>query len=345
MSPRRHALVARKAAPACALLLSLVLALVGTLFAPAQAGRPHERPAPTCNGQEPTMATGEFGQTLLGTAGDDVVITGGASRIDTGAGNDSICITGAGSVVVNAGPGDDFVGARAHKGKTFVSLGFGDDRFFGGDGPDRVWSQESTNQTSSDDQDVILTYGGDDYVISGSSTAPNSDVVLLGLGNDVLVTYGFSSGAQLSGGPGTNSYQPLPGPDARGDWTFDNVAGEALMDETTRLSWTSFQRFNLTALQGDRLRFLGSAAGEWVVAGGTCEVVLRGRAGNDRLTVDDEGCNGLQAGDALLVGGAGNDRLRGAAGDDVLRGGGGRDRGDGGAGDDRCASVELPTSC
>ena len=345
MSPRRHAPVARTLAPACALLVSLVLAVLGTFGGPAQAeqpdGRIQDRSAPTCNGLEAT-ATGEPGQSLLGTAGDDVVITGGATRVDTGAGDDSICVTATGTVVVNAGPGNDFVGARAHQGRSIVSLGFGDDRFFGGDGPDRVWSQESTNQTSSSDQDLILTYGGDDDVISGSSTALNSDTVLLGTGNDVLVTYGFSASATLAGGPGTNTLQPLPGPDVRGDWNFDNVAGEARMDDISRLTWSAFQRFTLTGLQGDRLRFRGSSASELVRTGGTCQVVLRGRAGNDRLTVGDEGCNGLRAGDALLVGGSGNDRLTGSDGDDVLRGGGGRDRGEGGAGDNRCESIEEP---
>jgi Ca2+-binding RTX toxin-like protein len=348
MSPRRHAPVVPTVVPACALLVSLVLAVLGSFGGPAQAGQPdgqvQDRSAPTCNGLEATMPTGETGQSLLGTAGDDVVITGGATRVDTGAGDDSICVTGTGIVVVNAGPGDDFVGARAHQGRSIVSLGFGDDRFYGGDGPDRVWSQESTNQTSSNDQDLIITYDGDDYVISGSSTALNSDTVLLGAGNDVLVTYGFSASATLSGGPGTNLLQPLPGPDVRGEWNFDNVAGEALMDDVSRLTWSAFQRFTLTGLQGDRLRFRGSSASELVRTGGTCQVVLRGRAGNDRLTVGDEGCNGLRAGDALLVGGSGNDRLTGSDGDDVLRGGGGRDRGDGGVGDNRCDSIEEPIS-
>ena len=129
--------------------------------------------------------------------------------------------------MVNAGPGDDFVGARTHKGKSFVSLGFGDDVFYGGDGNDRVWSQEASNQSSPDDTDVIDTGGGDDYVISGSSTALNSDQITLGPGDDALVTYGLSSGASLSGGLGTNTYQPLPGPDVAGDWVFDNVTGQA----------------------------------------------------------------------------------------------------------------------
>jgi Ca2+-binding RTX toxin-like protein len=342
MSPRRHVSVVRTVASACALAASLVLAAGSG--AVARAEEPPAAKVPTCNGQTPT-ATGSPDENLLGTAGDDVIITNGALRVDTGAGDDSICITGRGSVVVNAGPGDDYVGARAHQGKTFVSLGFGNDTFYGGDGPDRVWSQESSNQTAPDDHDVVITYGGDDYVISGSSVALNTDLVQLGTGDDTLVTYGFSANANLAGGPGTNVYQPLPGPDVRGDWLFDNVAGDASMDDTVRLSWRSFQVFNLTGLQGERMRFRGSQAGEAVRAGGTCQVVLRGRGGNDRLSVDDTGCNGLPAGNAVLVGGAGNDQLNGSTGDDVLRGGGGRDRGDGGAGDDRCVKVEVPLSC
>ena len=159
-----------------------------------------------------------------------MIVTKGATRVDTGAGDDSICVTGRGTAVVNAGPGDDFVGARAHKGKTFVSLGFGDDVFVGGKGADRVWSQEASNQNSPDDQDRIDTGDGDDYVISGSSAAPNTDVVILGPGDDALVTYGFAAGATLSGGLGTNTYQPLPGPDVSGEWIFDNVTGQATLD-------------------------------------------------------------------------------------------------------------------
>ena len=167
--------------------------------------------------------------------------------------------------MVNAGPGDDFVGARAHKGKTFVSLGFGDDVFFGGSGDDRVWSQEASNQSSPDDQDRIETGAGDDYVISGSSAAPNTDVVSLGPGDDALVTYGFAAGATLLGGLGTNTYQPLPGPDVSGDWTFDNVTGQASLDSVIRLVWTSFQRFDLKGLHGSTSA--SSAAGP---ASGSC---------------------------------------------------------------------------
>jgi Ca2+-binding RTX toxin-like protein len=353
MSPRRRALLARSGALACVLTLSvsLVVSLALSLAlslgtAPAAGARTQEttdRGALTCNGQTPTLV-GEPEATLIGTAGDDVVVTAGATRVDTGAGNDSICITGRGAVVVNAGPGDDSVGARGHQGKAFVSLGFGDDQFVGGDGPERVWTQESSNQTSPDDHDVVITNGGDDYVISGSSAAPNTDVVLLGAGNDVLVTYGLVAGAELTGGPGLNTLQPLPGPEVSGDWVVDNVEGQALLDGVVRLAWSSFQRFELTGLQGEGLRYLGSAASESVVTGGTCRAVLRGRAGDDRLRVDDEGCNHLPAGDALLVGGPGDDVLTGSFGNDVLRGGGGDDRANGGLGTNRCVA-EHTSSC
>jgi Ca2+-binding RTX toxin-like protein len=332
MPSRRHAAA-----------LVVLLGVVVLLAPPAQAELVDGRGDPMCNGRTATIV-GSSGATLLGTAGDDVIVTNGAARVDSGAGNDSICVTDKGPIVVNAGPGDDFVGARAHHGKTFVSLGFGDDTFIGGNGPDRVWSQEASNQTAPGDHDVIETNQGDDYVISGSSEAPNTDVVRLGPGNDALAAYGVASGAQLFGGLGVNTLQPLPGSDARGQWQFDNVSGDATLDGVVQLTWSGFQHFDLSGLTGDRTRFLGSRANEWVHAGGTCRVVLRGRAGADRLTVDAGGCNNLPAGDALLVGGPGNDQLTGAAGDDVLRGGAGHDRADGGLGDDTC-SAEEQVSC
>jgi Ca2+-binding RTX toxin-like protein len=327
MSPRPV-----RSAAAGAALLALVVAL--TAAAPGVANA-----ETTCNGQTPSIS-GSPGEALIGTAGDDVILTKGAARVDSGAGDDSICVTGKGTAVVNAGPGNDFVGARAHRGKTFVSLGFGDDRFLGGPGDDRVWSQEASNQSSPDDDDVIIAGDGDDYVISGSSAAANHDVVDLGPGNDALVTYGSTIGASLTGGTGANTLQPLFNSEDVGEWTIDNTTGRADLNGANRLSWASFQRFDLTGLQGTLTRYLGSAASEWVVAGGTCRVVLRGRGGHDRLTVDENGCNSLPAGDAVLVGGPGNDRLTGSAGDDVLRGGGGRDRADGGAGDDSCTAEE-----
>jgi Ca2+-binding RTX toxin-like protein len=343
MSPRRHALATRKGAVLGALLLAAMAGPAGSWAGPAHAEEVRELGAALCNGLTPTQ-TGEPGVTLIGTPGNDVIVTKGAARVDSGAGDDSICVTGRGTAMVNAGPDDDFVGARGHKGKTFVSLGFGDDAFFGGSGDDRVWSQEASNQSSPDDQDRIETAAGDDYVISGSSAASNTDVVSLGPGDDELVTYGFAADATLLGGLGTNSYQPLPGPDVSGDWTFDNVTGQATLDSVTQLVWSSFQQFDLKGLHGPSVRFLGSRASEWVVAAGTCRAVLRGRAGDDRLTVDAEGCSSLPAGDALLVGGPGDDLLNGSGGDDVLRGGRGRDRVDGGEGSDRC-TAETPISC
>jgi Ca2+-binding RTX toxin-like protein len=331
----------RRGAVACVVLLAAPLSLAA-FASNARADEP-ERVVATCNGRQATEV-GRDGATMVGTSGNDVFVTRGAARVDTGAGNDSICITGRGAVLVNAGPGNDFVGARQHLGKSFVSLGFGDDLFLGGTGNDRVWSQESSNQTSSSDRDRIFAGAGNDYVISGSSTAPNADRVNLGPGHDVLVTYGLAGSASLNGGVGTNTYQPLPGGGVSGEWTFDNTTGRANLDGATRLTWISFQRFDLRALNGPKVRFLGSRGSERVTASGTCRVVLKGRAGHDRLTVGSNGCNNLPAGDAVLIGGPGDDRLNGADGDDVLRGGRGRDRANGALGVDRCFA-EVRISC
>jgi len=320
--------------PALALVTAFSAALTLILLCVSPAGAQPARGGPMCNGRVPTLI-GSPGAVLTGTPGDDVVLTRGASLVDTGAGDDSVCVTGKGKVVVNAGPGDDFVGTRAHTGRSFVSLGFGDDTFVGGSGADRVWTQEASNQTATDDHDVVSTGGGNDYVISGSSAAGNTDIVTLGPGDDTLATYGATAGAFLDGGPGVNTLQPLFGPDLSGSWTIDNVVGRASLDGVTELSWQSFRRFLLGSLEGERTTFLGSAAGEWVVSGGTCRAVLRGRGGDDRLTVTT-GCHSLPAGDARLIGGPGNDHLKGSAGDDVLQGGSGVDWADGGPGIDRC---------
>jgi Ca2+-binding RTX toxin-like protein len=342
MSARRHAQTLRRSAAVGVVLVGASWSLVA-IGTGAVADDESTRVVGTCNGRTATEV-GSQGATMVGTSGNDVFITRGAARVDTGAGNDSICVTDSGAVLVNAGSGDDFVGARQHVGKSFVSLGFGDDLFLGGTGNDRVWSQEASNQSSSDDRDEIFTGEGNDYVISGSSAAPNADRVNLGPGDDTLVTYGFSGGASLNGGLGSNTYQPLPGAAVSGEWTFDNVAGRANLDAGGRLTWISFQRFDLQGLHGSKVRFLGSRASERVTAGGTCRVVLKGRAGHDRLAVGTEGCNNLPAGDALLMGGPGDDQLYGAAGDDVLRGGRGRDRADGRLGVDRCFA-EVRVSC
>ena len=234
MSPRRHALATRKGAVLGALLLAATTALsrlVGRSRARRRGARARGHAV-----QRPHADPDR-------RAGDHLDRHGGQRR-DRDQGRRAgrhrrrrrlhLCHRAGARAVVNAGPGDDFVGARAHKGKTFVSLGFGDDVFFGGSGDDRVWSQEASNQSSPDDQDRIETGAGDDYVISGSSAAPNTDVVSLGPGDDALVTYGFAAGATLLGGHGTNTYQPLPGPDVSGDWTFDNVTGQATLDSVTQ---------------------------------------------------------------------------------------------------------------
>lgn len=321
------------------LTCSVALFAASALLAPGSATA--AAAAKTCNGR-PVTLLGQPGVAMLATAGDDVIFTRGAPSVDTGAGNDSICITGAGDVTVNAGPGDDFVGARKHEGRSYVSLGFGNDVFFGGDGDDRVWSQESYNQTALTDRDRISTGGGSDYVISGSTLASNYDYVDLGTGNDSLLTYGDGPNAALSGGPGRNSLRPAFS--NQGDWEFNNVSGTATRYGYTQLTWQNFTNFDLTSANGAVLEFLGSSADEVVQAGGSCAITLNGEGGNDRLLVGPRGCDGLLAGDAHIYGGFGNDRLTGAMGNDFLSGGPGNDVATGNRGTDLCRA-EVRRSC
>jgi Ca2+-binding RTX toxin-like protein len=79
---------------------------------------------------------------------------------------------------------------------------------------------------------------------------------------------------------------------------------------------------------------------------------LSGNDGNDQLfgTLSDSlfGQNGndLMVGGRLLIGGDGNDTMRGEDGNDTMDGGAGFDNLDGGDGfDDLCANAEITTNC
>jgi len=119
MSPRPLAIAARRGA----LVVAGLVAAAMPFGTPAVAENSGESDTPMCNGR-PATIVGSPGGSLLGTAGDDVIVTNGEARIDSGAGDDAICVTDKGAAVINAGTGDDFVGARSHRGRTFVSLGF-----------------------------------------------------------------------------------------------------------------------------------------------------------------------------------------------------------------------------
>lgn len=77
---------------------------------------------------------GTPGGVVIGTDGDDVIVTNGAQSVESGAGNDGVCVTGAQppeAVMIDTGSGDDTVSTQRddHPGDRIVSirLGSGDD--------------------------------------------------------------------------------------------------------------------------------------------------------------------------------------------------------------------------
>lgn len=149
----------------------------------------------TCFGQSATI-TRTDGSNVVGTAGDDVIVSHNSQYVDAGAGDDLICASADyGYEVylarVKAGPGDDRVRVDAEYSNTL--LGSGADEFVGGPGDDDV-SADASGESS---RDVIRTGDGNDSVRSGyyqgTYESPvegpipvNEDVIETGAGGDWL---------------------------------------------------------------------------------------------------------------------------------------------------------------
>ncbi|MBI1423089.1 MAG: retention module-containing protein [Gammaproteobacteria bacterium] len=161
---------------------------------------------------------------LVGTPGDDVLITrGGADTLDGLEGNDTL-IAGGGPDVIHGGPGDDMIVGLGgpdqlygdegndeivgHGGPDLIDGGPGDDIIYAGGGPDTV--------TGGEGDDFINAEGGPDTVDAG----PGNDIVYGGGGPDILaggegddILYGEGGPDFLSGGSGNDSLYGGGGPD------------------------------------------------------------------------------------------------------------------------------------
>ncbi len=245
----------------------------------------------TCRGTTATLV-GTPGLPLTGTTDRDVMVTNGASVVSGLAGDDLICVTG-GTPYVDAAGGSDTVDAIGSGGSAVtVFLGQGDDRFFGGNGADTV-TTFGVAATNDDDADTVLTYGGNDVVVSGAHDQPNGDTIDLGDGDDVVDFKGseaLKAGA-LAGGLGNDLvYLDLSG---KGDWILDNTTGVGRRGDRNLLNWTSMERFDLIPTAGT-FQFLGSDAAEFLDISDPATLTAHGRAsvsmgaGNDSVTIDPE---------------------------------------------------------
>ena len=117
-------------------------------------------------------------------------------------------VASAGDDVVNARGGDDIV--HAAKGNDLVSGGLGNDSLYGGGGADYLRGDSGDNSLyggngkdtliGSDGNDTIYGGGGNDMIVAGAGT----NVVDGGAGNDSLDVGG--SGNLLTGGTGADSF-------------------------------------------------------------------------------------------------------------------------------------------
>lgn len=184
-----------------AVACGLTASLLGPLGGPADAQTyqpPAEEARPACAGEPPpgaVIAGGKQPAVVTGTQGDDVIyVTAPGKTIQALAGNDVVCAGfEAGSVIVDAGEGADFVQLTNDAA----------DVIYGGPGNDNLWSS-----------------GGDDRLYGDEG----HDRLYAGRGNDNVS--GGMENDQLRGGAGDDSLYGDAGTDyCQGDTEWDSADG------------------------------------------------------------------------------------------------------------------------
>jgi Ca2+-binding RTX toxin-like protein len=238
---------------------------------------------------------------VVGTPGDDIIITGAGDDVVTGGGGDDrICV----------GAGDDR-----------VSGGDGNDRIDGGPGRDLVRYETSPSPVVVDLMTGLATGHGTDHVMGFEMVVGSSYDDLISGDEASNTLSGFDGDDRLFGGDGDDWLAGNNGDDRlAGGSGDDNLHGQAGDD-------VMFGQAGRDRLQGHAGRdVLDGGSDDDIVAGSFGDDVLTGGPGRDILLGNP--------GDDVLSGGAGGDQLLGHDGDDVLDGGPHDDQLDGGDGTD-----------
>jgi Ca2+-binding RTX toxin-like protein len=253
-------------------------------------------------------------QALVGTAGDDVLVSGDfGAHIDGLGGNDTLT-GGAGTDWLFGGEGDDTL--RGNDSADELSGDLGDDRLFGGAGDDVIAGGGGADKLLGGSGDDTLDGDAGDDSLSGGD---GDDVVRGGLGHDRLD--GGAGDDWLEGGNGNDRIVAEAG--------SDRVYGGAGADfiQTGSGQVTAFGGDGHDVFRGgDGVDYFYGDAGNDRMYGGGGNDGLYGLSGNDRIYGED--------GDDFVVGGDGADRLFGGLGNDLVAGGNDNDLLWGGAGDD-----------
>ena len=347
--------------------LATAVALAVLVPSTVLASTPATAVGETCQGRPATIVG--TGAKIVGTPGDDVIVTGSADTVEAGAGNDLICATvsNVDYVYIEAGDGDDTVDASTSTGQFLqASLGAGLDRFMGGPDAEHVYADGT--------DDSVATGGGDDSIFLFADTAvgtagsydggPGDNFIrVLSLDVDVEIRL---PGQVLVGGAPVASIQSIgsvavvaPRAIVRGDDQDNHLEVRSCDGEVYGGAGDDF--LNGGYIEEDLVRL--ECADKALVIGGSGDDDIRGSLGRDRLEggagadrlrgrtsanvlLGGAGPDVLDGGHDrdLLRGGAGNDSLSGAPGKDTLLGDGGRDSADGDDGRDRCVA-EKERNC
>ncbi|MEZ0577211.1 hypothetical protein [Nocardioides sp. MH1] len=299
------------------LALSLGPALALSAASEARAG------TPTCHDRAATVV-GTPGGTVRGTDGPDVVVTNGAARTATGAGDDLVCVTGGSrkeDADVQTDDGDDVIdGSAAGTGTTRAYLGEGDDSYTGFPGPDVVFAGDPGEGHAGEGSDVVTTGAGADVVVTGgTSAAPDHDSIDVGAGRDgVRVEGPVDPALSMTGGAGRDELT-LDRGSLRQALTIDNAEGRATADDVAVMTWSSMEDFRLTPFpRWEAPSFIGGDGPERVW---TSVPLAEARMGGGDDRVDQDVWEGPLLADAFFDGGRGEDTfvLMAGSGDQAER--------------------------
>lgn len=281
--------------------------------------------AETCRGEAATIV-GTPESHVVGTSGDDVIVSGGAWSVDAGAGDDLVCIPPMegdllGNVVeVDAGAGDDVVVSEGEHNHSRTDLGPGRDEFHGGGWEDQV-------EASLDD--TIVADSGDDLVSYSIARDEHLPLVV-----------GTMTGQRDAG------WIKVTAPGRR--LTIDGRAGTIRVSGRVVTTFPVSPRMLFGVAQ--TVELIGTPGVDRLATAACGRSILHGNGGDDEIVALGSGATPKRdcrrrhmsavggGGDDVIVGTRRDDDLRGGPGNDLIKGHDGQDVANGGPGRDTCAA-------
>jgi len=300
------------------------------------------------------------GSSTANTLDFSTVTLTGITKIDGGAGNDTITGSGAADTILGSG-GDDTINAGSGNDTIqFTGTSNGFDAVDGADGTDTIAALANSTVIGLRSLTGVETISAGSFTgvsIAGSVNADTLDFststltgitkIDLGAGNDTIT--GSAGAETILGSGGDDAINAGNGNDtiqytgtANG---FDSVDGGGGTDTISALANSTV--IGLSSLVGVETISAGSFTGVYIVGSGNADTLnfsavtltnitrVEGGGGNDLIT-GNSAANTIWGGlgNDTLDAGTGNDSMLGDDGDDILKGGAGTDTINGGIGTD-----------